>query len=145
MGTLLIVEDNPGDERLLTEALRAANCRLAVEVVRDGEQALNYLRQQGAYVKKPPPSVIILDLNLPRRDGREILVLLKGSREWNSIPVIVFTTSRNETDLAFCYSAYANCVLIKPCELDHFFETVRAIKEFWLDRVQLPAKIPLPP
>ena len=135
---ILLVEDNSGDQRLTLEALRSANAQPELHMVPDGVEAMAYLRRQGKYAKERRPSIIILDLNLPKKDGREVLSEIKGDPDLRRIPVIVLTTSKAEEDVAKSYDVHANCYITKPVDLDQFFSVVKAIEHFWLTVVQLP-------
>jgi chemotaxis family two-component system response regulator Rcp1 len=130
---ILLVEDNPGDVRLTIEALKESRFPNTLHVVNDGVEALEYLRT------KTHPDLILLDLNLPRRSGREVLVEIKEDPELRRIPVMVLSTSRSEVDVEFSYDHHANCYIQKPMELDRFFDTVRSIEQFWCTVASLPA------
>ena len=140
LATILLVEDNPGDVRLMREALlsgdRAAGKTL--QVVEDGEQALWYLQRRERFKDAPRPDLIFLDLNLPRRDGREVLAELKKNAELRRIPVIVLTTSESENDIQNAYELHANCYVRKPTDLDEYLTVIRACESFWLTIVRLP-------
>ena len=135
---ILMVEDNPGDVRLTREALRDAKVRNALSVVGDGEAALNYLRQRGEFSDAERPDLVLLDLNLPRLDGREVLSEIRGDPTLASIPVVVMTTSADEKDVLQSYALHANCYVTKPIDLRQFVEVVQAIEQFWLTVVTLP-------
>jgi two-component system, chemotaxis family, response regulator Rcp1 len=135
---ILLVEDNPGDVRLTVEALRDGRIANQLHVVHDGEDAMDFARQQGDYVDAPRPDLILLDLNLPRKDGREVLEELKNDPELHRIPVIVLTTSSSEADVLRSYDLHANCFISKPIGYDDFIAAVRSIENFWLKLVQLP-------
>jgi len=135
---ILLVEDNPGDVRLTVEALKDAKVRNRLTVVGDGEAALAYLRREGRYAEAQRPDLILLDLNLPRKDGREVLQEIKADESLRSIPVVVLTTSQAEQDIAKSYNLHANCYITKPVDLDRFVEVVRAIESFWFTIVKLP-------
>lgn len=137
---LLLVEDNAADVRLTREALRTSASPPTLQVARDGEQALAMLMRQGDYASLPEPDLVLLDLNLPRIDGREVLARIKGDARLQHIPVIVLSTSKVDTDVAACYQLHANCYLQKPMEIESFAGTMRQIEEFWLKRVALPPK-----
>lgn len=136
--TILLVEDNAGDQRLTLEALRACGSTAQLRVVQDGAEAMDYLRRQGAYADAPRPALVILDLNLPRRDGREVLAEMKTDDSLRTIPVVVLTTSRAEDDIEQCYRAGANCYITKPVDLDQFFAIIAKLHEFWLRTIELP-------
>ena len=135
---ILFVEDNPGDVRLTQEALREAKMRIQVRVVWDGEEALEYLRKEGQYADAPRPDLILLDLNLPKRNGREVLSEIKADRDLRSIPVVVLTSSKAEEDIAKSYNLHANCYVTKPADVDQFMRVVQSIERFWLTIVKLP-------
>ena len=137
---ILLVEDNPGDVRLMTEAFRDSNVANRVSVVEDGEAAMAFLRRAGAYADAPRPGLILLDLNLPRKDGREVLGELKADERLRRIPVVVLTTSQAEQDILQSYDLNANCYITKPVDFEQFVHVVRHIKEFWLALVRLPAR-----
>ncbi len=137
---ILLVEDSPGDVRLTREALRDGKVRNNLSVVTDGVEALAFLRREGRYADAPRPDVILLDLNLPKKDGREVLEELKTDAALSRIPVVVLTTSGAETDIVRSYELHANCFITKPLDLDEFFSAVRAIKDFWLSNARLPAE-----
>jgi two-component system, chemotaxis family, response regulator Rcp1 len=135
---ILLVEDNPGDVELTRSALQRAKVRNALHVVEDGEEAMAFLRREGEYANSPRPDVILLDLNLPRMDGREVLAEVKSDPELMDIPVVVLTTSSAEQDIVRSYKLHANCYITKPVDLDQFIEVVRSIQDFWLTVVKLP-------
>ena len=136
---ILLVEDNEGDVRLTREALNEAKVRNNLAVVRDGEEALNYLRRPGAEGIEPPrPDLILLDLNLPKKDGREVLAELKSDPRLRRLPVVVLTTSSSEKDILESYDLHANCYITKPVDLDQFINVVTHIEDFWLTIVKLP-------
>lgn len=137
---ILLVEDNEGDVRLTREALKEGRIRNRLHVVGDGEQALAFLGRQGAYADAPRPDLILLDLNLPRLDGREVLASIKNDANLKSIPVVVLTSSRTEQDLLRAYDLHANCFITKPVEFEQFIEVVRSIEDFWLTIVVLPPR-----
>lgn len=136
---ILLVEDNPGDVRLTQEALKEAKFRNTVHVVGDGVEALAYLRQQGKYIAATRPHMVMLDLNMPRMDGREVLEAIKKDPDLRRIPVVVLTSSEAETDIARAYELYANCYVTKPVDIDHFLQVVKSIEEFWVEIVRLPS------
>jgi chemotaxis family two-component system response regulator Rcp1 len=135
---ILLVEDNPGDARLAMEALKDAKVRNELHWVKDGVQAMEFLRRQGEYADTPRPDVILLDLNLPRKDGREVLAEVKGDEQLRRIPVVILTISADEQDILRSYDMHANCYITKPLDLDQFMQVVRSIEDFWLEIVKLP-------
>lgn len=137
---ILLVEDNPADVRLTREVLRDSSRPVTLHVARDGEQALAMLARQGGHHALPEPDLILLDLNLPRLPGREVLARLKASRALRHIPVIVLSTSGADGDVAACYQLHANCYLQKPLKVESFATTMRQLEDFWLHRVLLPPK-----
>ena len=137
---ILLVEDNEGDVRLTREALKEGRIRNRLSVVTDGEQALAFLNRQGVHADAPRPDLILLDLNLPRLDGREVLASIKNDPRLKQIPVVVLTSSRTELDLLRAYDLHANCFITKPVEFEQFIEVVRSIEDFWLTIVVLPPK-----
>ena len=137
---VLIVEDNPGDVELALEALEESRMRHHLHAVEDGVEALAFLRREGRFSNAPRPDLILLDLNLPRKDGREVLSEIKGDASLKSIPVVILTTSQAEEDIHRAYLLNANCYVSKPVDLDQFIKVVRTIKDFWLTIVKLPAE-----
>jgi len=135
---VLLVDDNPGDVRLTREAFRDAKMHLDLHVVEDGVAALEFLRRQGPYEHCPRPDLILLDLNLPRKDGREVLAEIKEDPVLKSIPVVILTTSASDVDVERSYLLHANCYISKPVDLDGFLTVVRSIDNFWLTVVKLP-------
>ena len=135
---ILLVEDSPSDTELTLEALRDFRVRNNVSVVEDGVLALEFLHQQGPYTEAPRPDLIMLDLNLPRMDGREVLTAIKSDERFRSIPVVVLTTSRADQDILRAYQLNANCYINKPVDFNQFLEVVRSIETFWLFVVTLP-------
>jgi CheY-like chemotaxis protein len=135
---ILLVEDNPGDVRLTREAFKAGRIENDLHVVSDGTEALAFLSQQGEYADVPRPDLVLLDLNLPGKDGEEVLEELKTDPSLRSIPVIVLTSSRAEEDVVTSYELHANAYLTKPVDPDEFIETVRAFEKFWFSVVRLP-------
>jgi len=135
---VLLVEDSPGDVRLTQEAFRDANSSLRLHVASDGVEAMRFLKQEGDRADAPRPDLVLLDLNLPKMDGREVLAQIKNSAKLKSIPTVILTTSDAEADVAKSYQLQANCYLTKPVELDTFETLVKNINDFWLTRVQLP-------
>jgi two-component system, chemotaxis family, response regulator Rcp1 len=136
---ILLVEDNPGDARLTLEALKEGKIRNNLSHARDGVEAMAFLRREGEFHEAPTPDIILLDLNLPRKDGREVLAELKQDPGLRSIPVVVLTTSEAEQDIVRTYDLHANCYITKPVDLDKFIGIVRAIETFWLAVVKLPS------
>jgi len=137
---ILLVEDNPADVRLTREALKEGIIVNNLSVVYDGVDAMAFLRRQGKYALAPRPDIILLDLNLPKKDGREVLAELKEDPNLRRIPVVVLTTSKAEQDILKAYDLHANCYVTKPLDLDEFMILVRSIEEFWLAVVRLPGK-----
>jgi CheY-like chemotaxis protein len=135
---ILLVEDNPGDVRLTIEALRESKVANNLNVARDGVEALAYLRREGAYAGAVRPDLILLDLNMPRKDGREVLAEIKAEPALRTIPVVVLTTSRAEQDVLRSYELQANCYITKPVDLEQFITVVKSIENFWLTIVTLP-------
>ena len=135
---ILLVEDSPADVRLTREALHEAKVMNTLHVVKDGVAALAFLRRQGEYAGSPRPSLILLDLNLPRKDGREVLAEIKQDESLKRIPVVVLTTSKAEEDIVRTYNLHANAFVTKPVDLARFFEVIRALEGFWLAVVTLP-------
>lgn len=138
---ILLVEDNPADVRLTQEAFKTTMVPNRLHVVRDGAEALAYLGQEGKYLDVPRPDMILLDLNLPKKDGREVLTFIKQAPEYKQIPVVILTTSKAEEDIAHTYNHHANCFITKPADLDAFLDAVKSIESFWLSVVQLPHDI----
>jgi len=136
---ILLVEDNPGDARLTEEALRESRLYNNLHRVCDGVEALQFVRRQGPFADKPRPDIILLDLNMPKKDGREVLGEIKADPDLKSIPVVVLTTSEAERDVLKSYELHANCYITKPVDLDKFMEIVRRIEDFWLAIVKLPS------
>lgn len=135
---ILLVEDNPGDVRLTQEAFRENNIPNKLNVVNNGEEALYYLRREGRYKDAARPGLVLLDLNLPRKDGREVLAEIKADPDLRQIPVVILTTSESEDDVAKTYGLYANCYITKPVDIQHFVKVVEAVEHFWLSVVNLP-------
>lgn len=133
------MEDNPGDVRLTREALKSGEVAVNLNVARDGVEALDFLRRRGTFAAAPVPDLILLDLNLPRKNGREVLSEIKSDPELRRIPVLVMTTSRADQDINRAYSLNANCYITKPMDLDEFLRIVRSIEDFWLKTVTLPS------
>lgn len=135
---ILLVEDNPGDIRLTKEVLKEGKIRNTLSVVMDGEEAILFLKRQGKYKDVKLPDIILLDLNLPKKDGRQVLSEIKTDPELMLIPVIVLTTSSAEKDILNMYAIHANCYITKPVDFDQFINVVRSIENFWLNIVKLP-------
>lgn len=137
---ILLVEDSPGDARLAREGLSECKIRNNLHVVDDGVKAMAFLRRQGEYAKAPRPDLILLDLNLPRKDGREVLREVKEDESLKAIPVVILTTSKAEEDIIKSYSLHANCYVTKPLGLQQFLDVVRSIEDFWFTIVRLPPR-----
>jgi len=137
---ILLVEDNPGDVRLAREGLSECKIRNNLHVVDDGVKAMAFLRRRDEYAKAPRPDIVLLDLNLPRKDGREVLREVKEDESLRTIPVVVLTTSKAEEDVLKSYSLHANCYVTKPMGLQQFLDVVRSIEDFWFTIVKLPPK-----
>jgi chemotaxis family two-component system response regulator Rcp1 len=137
---LLLVEDNPGDVRLTQEALREGKVRNHLHVAVDGVEALAFLRREGQYANAPQPDLILLDLNLPKKSGREVLAEIKADPALRRIPVVILTVSKAEEDVLKSYNLHANCYITKPVDLDQFLEVVKSIEDFWLTVVVLPPR-----
>jgi chemotaxis family two-component system response regulator Rcp1 len=137
---ILLVEDNPGDIRLTQEAMKESKLAIKLNVVMDGVEAMAYLRREGKYRLKSHPDLIILDLNLPKKDGREVLAEVKMDENLRLIPVVILTTSHNEEDIVKAYGLHANCYVTKPLDFEKFLTIVNKIEEFWLTIVKLPRK-----
>ena len=135
---ILLVEDNPGDAKLAERALKNAKIRNHLHVVENGNDAMAFMRKEGRFADVPRPDVILLDLNLPHKDGREVLAEIKSDDDLKAIPVVVLTSSQAEEDIVKSYELHANCYVTKPLDLERFLEVVKAIKSFWLTIVQLP-------
>jgi chemotaxis family two-component system response regulator Rcp1 len=135
---ILLVEDNPGDVRLTKEALKEGKVYNNLHWAKDGVEALEFLRRQGKHANAPRPDIILLDLNLPKKDGREVLSVIKSDDHLKHIPVVVLTTSKAEEDVLRSYELHANCYVTKPVDLDKFIHVVKSIDSFWLTVVTLP-------
>jgi CheY-like chemotaxis protein len=133
-----LVEDSPGDVRLTREALKDAKVRISLHVALDGIEAMAFLERAGKHAGAPRPDLILLDLNLPRKDGREVLKEIKESPSLKSIPVVILTTSSSEVDILQSYNLHANCYISKPVDLNGFLKVVQSIDNFWLSVVKLP-------
>ena len=135
---ILLVEDNPADIRLTREALKENKMVNKLSVVVDGVEALNYLHKKGKYAKATKPDIILLDLNLPKKDGREVLAELKQDKDLKRIPIVILTSSGAEEDILKTYNLHANCYITKPVDFDQFLKVVKSIEDFWLTIVKLP-------
>ena len=135
---ILLVEDSPSDTDLTVEALSAGKVANRLSIVEDGVQAMEFLHRQGRYADAPRPDLILLDLNLPRKDGREVLAEVKADESLRNIPIVVLTTSQAEQDVLRAYSLHANCYVTKPVDFGQFIEVIRSIEDFWLTIVKLP-------
>jgi CheY-like chemotaxis protein len=135
---ILLVEDNPGDVRLTREALKEAKVRNHLSVAGDGIEALAFLRREGVYSAAPRPDIVLLDLNLPKKDGRQVLAEVKADPELRRIPIVILTTSKAEEDVLKTYDLHANCFIAKPVGFDQFVKVVQSIEHFWLSIVTLP-------
>ncbi len=138
LSQILLVEDNPADVRLMAEALKENGADCKMNVVKDGVEAMTFLYQKDEYANAPRPDLILLDLNLPRKNGREVLVTLKENANLRCIPVVVLTISKAEEDILKAYDNYANCYVTKPIDLDQFLSVAKFIRDFWLTVVTLP-------
>jgi CheY-like chemotaxis protein len=138
---ILLVEDNPGDARLTREALALSKVRNNLHHARDGEEAILYLRREGPYTSAPTPDLILLDLNLPRRDGREVLEDIKQDQALKHIPVVILTSSQAEEDILRSYRLHANCFITKPVDLEQLTKVVQGIEQFWFTLVKLPPEV----
>jgi len=137
---ILMVEDNPGDVRLTVEALKEGKVRNNLHTVEDGVEALEFLRRKGRYAEAVRPDLILLDLNLPKKNGREVLAEIKEDPDLKRIPVVILTVSQAEQDIVKSYNLHANCYITKPVDLDQFLEMVKSIENFWLTVVMLPPR-----
>ena len=135
---VLLVEDSPGDVRLTREAFKDAKVHINLHVASDGAEAMAFLGREGEYSNAPRPDLILLDLNLPKKDGREVLAELKESPALKCIPVVILTTSASEADIQGSYQRHANCYITKPVDLEGFLKVVKSIDDFWLSVVKLP-------
>ena len=135
---VLLVEDSPGDVRLTQEAFAAANISVHLNVATDGVEAMAFLRREGAYAHAPRPDLTLLDLNMPRMDGRQVLAQIKNDENLKTIPIAILTTSESEADIAKSYQLHANCYLCKPVQLNAFESLVKSINDFWLTKARLP-------
>jgi two-component system, chemotaxis family, response regulator Rcp1 len=137
---ILLVEDSPSDTDLTVEALAAAKVTNRLSIVEDGVQAMEFLHREGQYAQAPRPDLILLDLNLPRKDGREVLAEVRSDEKLTAIPVVVLTTSQAEQDVLRAYALHANCYITKPVDFQQFLEVIEAIEGFWLSVVKLPTE-----
>jgi two-component system, chemotaxis family, response regulator Rcp1 len=135
---VLLVEDSPGDVRLTKEAFAAANVAVHLHVATDGVEAMAFLRREGVYASAPRPDLTLLDLNMPRMDGRQVLAEIKKDEKLKTLPIVILTTSDSEGDIAKSYQLHANCYLCKPVQLSAFESLVKSINDFWLTRAKLP-------
>jgi CheY-like chemotaxis protein len=135
---ILLVEDNAGDIRLIQEAFKEGGFHKHLNITRDGEEAMAFLRQEGIYSKSPRPVIILLDLNLPRKDGREVLAEIKKDAGFRQIPVVILSTSTNSEDVRNAYDLHANCYVPKPLDLDKLMDLSRSLEEFWFSKVLFP-------
>lgn len=138
---ILLVEDNPGDIRLTQEAFKDGKIKNTLNVVMDGEEAIHYLMKKETYINALTPDIILLDLNLPKKDGREVLAEIKNHPELKRIPVIILTTSSAHGDILNTYTNHANCYITKPVDFNQFITVIRTIEDFWLSIVKLPPKL----
>jgi two-component system, chemotaxis family, response regulator Rcp1 len=138
---VLLVEDNPGDVRLTREALKDAKVHINLHVASDGVEAMAFLNREGKYAEVPRPEMILLDLNLPRKDGRQVLEEIKATPALMTIPIVILTTSESEEDILRSYRLHANCYISKPVDLDGFLKVVKSIDNFWLSIVKLPHEL----
>jgi chemotaxis family two-component system response regulator Rcp1 len=138
---VLLIEDSPGDVRLTREAFREANITIHLHVAADGVEAMSFLRKEGVNADVPRPDLILLDLNLPKMDGREVLALIKADESLKRIPTVILTTSEAEVDIVKSYQLQANCYLTKPVQLEAFESLVKSINDFWLTKAKLPHQV----
>jgi len=139
--TVLLVEDSPGDVRLMQEAFHEADTSIDLHVAADGVEAMSFLRREGLHADAPRPDFILLDLNLPKMDGREVLAHIKEDEDLKTIPTVILTTSDAEADILTSYQLQANCYLSKPVQLEEFESLVKSINDFWLTKVKLPQQV----
>jgi len=137
---ILLIDDNPGDVRLMRESFKEAEMQINLHVVRDGLGAMAFLRKEDMYADRPRPDLILLDLNLPKKDGREVLIEIKQDPDLKRIPVVILTGSVSEEDVIGSYDCHANCYIIKPFELNQFIEVIKSIEKFWFSIVKLPSE-----
>ncbi|MBD3168276.1 MAG: response regulator [candidate division Zixibacteria bacterium] len=135
---ILLVEDNPGDVRLTQEALKDSKIFNNLNIVNDGDQAMDFLLKKDKYHQSPTPDIILLDLNLPKKDGRQVLEEIKANHDLMKIPVVILTTSHAEEDIINTYNLHANCYVTKPVDLNQFIKVVKSIEDFWFTIVRLP-------
>lgn len=135
---ILLVEDNPGDVRLTQEAMKEGKMRNRLSVAVDGVEAMAFLRQEGKYADAPRPDVILLDLNLPKKDGRAVLAEIKADPDLKRIPVVILTSSKADEDILNSYDSHANCYITKPSDLEQFIDVVKSVEGFWFQIVKLP-------
>ena len=138
---VLLVEDSPGDVRLTQEAFKDAKVHINLHVASDGAEAMAFLGREGKHANDPRPDLILLDLNLPKKDGREVLAEIKGNPRLQTIPVVILTMSASEADILKSYALHANCYITKPVNLDGFLKVVKSIDNFWLSVVKLPPEV----
>jgi CheY-like chemotaxis protein len=138
---IMLVEDNPGDVRLTQEALKESKLYHELFIAMDGEEALEFLHQEGRFEEVPIPDIILLDLNLPKKNGREVLAEIKEDPKLKQIPVVILTTSEADIDIERCYEMHANCYITKPVEFEKFLEMIKKVEDFWLSIVKLPGEI----
>jgi len=141
MAEILLIEDNPGDVLLTREAFKECGQEHNISTVKDGVEGLKYLKKEDKYTDAVTPDLILLDLNLPRKDGRELLKDIKNDELLKTIPVIILSTSKNELDVEKCYELHVNCYVSKPVELDNFLEVIRIIEKYWMQSAKLPKTI----
>ena len=137
---ILLVEDNPGDARLALESLKESKIRNTIHWVQDGLEAMKFMHRQGSYENAPRADLILLDLNMPKMDGREVLAEIKSDDDLKRIPVVIFTISKAEEDILKAYDLHTNCYITKPLDLDRFLKVIQSIEDFWLTIVRLPRK-----
>ena len=138
---ILLIEDNPGDVRLAQEAFKEGNINVQLDVVMDGLEAIKFLRKMDKYESATTPDLVLLDLNLPKKDGREVLSDIKADPQLRSIPVVILTTSNAEQDILNSYNLHVNCYINKPVDFDRFFDIIQKIEDFWLQTAILPSMI----
>ena len=138
---ILLVEDNEGDVILTLEAMKEAKVKNKISVTRDGEEAMAFLNKEGGFSKAETPDLILLDINLPKLDGKEVLAKIKADRQLKKIPVVILTTSSSEKDVDDAYNNYANCFITKPVDLHKFMAVIRSIEDFWISIVELPKTV----
>jgi len=137
---ILVVEDSPGDARLILEAFKDSKLKTKISVTTDGVEALSFLKKEGRYEGVERPDIILLDLNLPRKDGRELLDEIKNDPDFKAIPVLVLTTSNSQDDILGSYERHANSYITKPADIDEFMDVVKSVESFWFDIAQLPPR-----